>query len=180
MNGQNPLDMLRDIHLPGEVSPWPPAPGWWILAILCIVFILWVVRFIWKRHQQKRLLRLSVYTMSELEHAYRHHQDPALLVKQYSSLLRQIALARFPRQKIASLTGKSWLAFLDDSAGVNIFNADNGKTNAGNLLTLGPYQKTVPSVDHLNELTQAIHQWVRAVNVPGQQNQHHEVSGGSQ
>jgi len=53
MNGQNPLDMLRDIHLPGEVSAWPPAPGWWILAILSIAFILWIVRFFLKNISKK-------------------------------------------------------------------------------------------------------------------------------
>ena len=180
MNGQNPLDMLRDIHLPGEVSAWPPAPGWWILAILSIALILWIIRFFVKKHQQQRLLRLSVYTMNELEHAYSQHQDPAVLVKQYSSLLRQIALARFPRHEIASLTGQSWLTFLDDSAGTRLFNADNGKTDAGNLLTSGPYQKSETPIEHLNELKQAIHQWVTAVNTPRQQKQATEPSGGSQ
>ncbi len=184
MNSQNPLDMLRDIHLPGEVSAWPPAPGWWILAILSIAFILWVVRFFWKKHQQKRLLHLSIYTMNELEHAYSQHKDPAILVKQYSSLLRQIALARFPRQEIASLTGHSWLTFLDLSAGTSLFNTDKGSTDAGDLLTLGPYQKSEASSEvnreHLNELKQAIHQWVKAVNSPGQQERNAKNSGASQ
>ncbi len=184
MNSQNPLDMLRDIHLPDEVSAWPPAPGWWILAILSIALILWIVRFFWKKHQQKKLLRLSIYTMNELELAYSQHKDPAVLVKQYSSLLRQIALARFPRQEIASLTGQSWLTFLDLSANTSLFNTEKGSTHAGNLLTLGPYQKPEAPSDvnreHLNELKQAIHQWIEAVNSPGQEEKNAKNIGVSQ
>jgi len=179
MNAQNPLDMLRDIHLPTEVSAWPPAPGWWILLILSITLILWIIRFFWKKHQFNRVLRLSVYSMKELELAFEKHQDPALLVKQYSSLIRQIALARFPRQEIASLTGHSWLTFLDHSAGTSLFITDKGKTNAGNLLTLGPYQKSEAPIEHLNELKQAINQWVKDVNSSGQQQQAQIVTGES-
>ena len=29
---------LRDIHLPESSLWWPPAPGWWILALLLIAF----------------------------------------------------------------------------------------------------------------------------------------------
>jgi len=36
MSEENPLVNLKDIHLPPPVSFWPPAPGWWILALLMI------------------------------------------------------------------------------------------------------------------------------------------------
>ena len=39
MNTPDPLSQLRDIHLPEPISPWPPAPGWWILLVLSILLI---------------------------------------------------------------------------------------------------------------------------------------------
>ena len=36
MSEENPLVNLKDIHLPPPVPFWPPAPGWWILALLLI------------------------------------------------------------------------------------------------------------------------------------------------
>jgi len=164
MNQQNPLDMLRDIHLPGEISAWPPAPGWWFLLIFSILLIIAVFWLLRKNYLQKKLFRLSQSAISELELAYDKHQDPYLLVKEYSSLIRRIALARFPRQQIASLTGKLWLEFLDESAGLSVFNSEAGK-----LLIHGPYQKSENSVKHLDELKQAIHLWIKAVNLKKQQ-----------
>ena len=37
----NPQLQLRDIHLPAEPSWWPPAPGWWLLAILLMARVWW-------------------------------------------------------------------------------------------------------------------------------------------
>ncbi|HAU18090.1 MAG TPA: DUF4381 domain-containing protein, partial [Marinobacter adhaerens] len=39
MNPQDPLSQLRDIHLPETGGLWPPAPGWWVLAILLIAVL---------------------------------------------------------------------------------------------------------------------------------------------
>ena len=35
---------LKDIHLPGAVLWWPPAPGWWVLAglVLVLMVIAWI------------------------------------------------------------------------------------------------------------------------------------------
>ncbi len=172
MNPQNPLDKLRNIHLPDDISLWPPAPGWWILLLLIICLLIWTIWVLWKKHQQKRLFRLSIASVNALELAFDKHQDSLLLVKQYSSLIRRIALARFPRQQIASLTGKSWLTFLDKSAGMNLFNSEAGK-----LLINGPYQKTDKSIQHIDELKLAIHHWIKAVNLQKQTQALTDVSG---
>ena len=41
----NPLDQLRDIHLPEPISWWPLAPGWWLLIIIALALMVWATRF---------------------------------------------------------------------------------------------------------------------------------------
>ena len=160
----NPLDNLRDIHLPEPVSAWPPAPGWWILAILVLALTVWIVLKIRENYNQKQLLRVSLSSAAQLELVYQKHKDPQRLVREYSSLLRRIALARFPRHKVASLTGSDWLKFLDESAKVNLFDSEAGK-----LLLFAPYQKPTDTIEQLDHLTATVHSWIRAVDTAGRQ-----------
>ena len=37
MPEENPLINLKDIHLPPAVAIWPPAPGWWIVAVVLLL-----------------------------------------------------------------------------------------------------------------------------------------------
>ena len=155
---------LRDIHLPGEVSAWPPAPGWWILAFVITILIIFVIRKVWQWHQQKHLLRISLSNLTQLTDEYERNNDPKELIKAYSSLLRRIALARFSRQNVAGLTGESWLKFLDDSAQTNIFNL-----KVGELLLNAPYQKQEVVARDIDELSVAVKLWVNRVNSPRKQ-----------
>ncbi|MFT5452533.1 MAG: hypothetical protein ACI9N9_002026 [Enterobacterales bacterium] len=158
MNSENPLEKLKDIHLPDAVSAWPPAPGWWILAFLMLALLGWSIWIVWKRHQQKHLLRVSIATLAKIEKDYEKHQDPQQLIKQYSSLLRRISLALFSRSEVASLTGQPWLDFLDEQASTRLF-----KSEAGYLLLNAPYQKPDKSIEHLEQLNQSITLWIQAV-----------------
>ena len=53
MNGQDPLAQLRDIHLPDTGGFWPPAPGWWLLALLSLTALALAVLW-WRRHLRRR------------------------------------------------------------------------------------------------------------------------------
>ena len=40
MNTPDPLAQLRDIHLPEPVSWWPPALGWWLVAMTVMTLLI--------------------------------------------------------------------------------------------------------------------------------------------
>jgi hypothetical protein len=158
MNSENPLANLKDIHLPDAVSAWPPAPGWWILAFLILSLLGWSIWIVWKKYQQKHLFRVSITTLEAIENDYKKHQDPQLLIRQYSLLLRRISLALFPRSEVASLTGQAWLEFLDERAQTSLF-----KSEAGKLLLNAPYQRPERAIKHLEQLNDSMKNWIQAV-----------------
>jgi len=126
------LAALRDIHVPPSPDWWPPAAGWWLLCLLIIALLAWQS---WQRWSRFMLQRQMVDLLDELalaDDGQAHHQRLIRL----SRLLRQVALRRFPRARVASLTGSDWLAFLDDSGGGGGF-----VHGPGRVLADGPYQR---------------------------------------
>jgi len=133
MNANQPaieqLD-LRDIHEPAAPSTWPPASGWWLLAVLVVATLITGVWGAWRHwHHARRRQRI----LSELDGLGRNVGGPAL-VAGVSALLKRAALSRFPQLDVAALTGSDWLAFLDRTGGGGAF--QNG---AGRVLADGPY-----------------------------------------
>ncbi|MBL4782619.1 MAG: DUF4381 domain-containing protein [Porticoccaceae bacterium] len=47
------LEQLRDIHLPQAVHWWPPAPGWWLVALLSLALITWLYRYLRTRYRRQ-------------------------------------------------------------------------------------------------------------------------------
>ena len=92
MSEENPLVNLKDIHLPPPVSFWPPAPGWWILAVLLIssLFIggVWFYRQYKKRKPKSEALRI----LKDLQIFYQNSQDELVSLRNLSNLLRRTAL----------------------------------------------------------------------------------------
>jgi hypothetical protein len=124
---------LRDIHEPALPSLWPPAPGWWLLAAVLLVLLMWLARLGWRAW---RRLRLRQRVLRELA-ALPATDDCALLVAGVSALLKRVALRRFDRERVAKLTGAGWLAFLDRTGGNGQF-----AEGPGRVLEQGPYAPT--------------------------------------
>ena len=124
---------LRDIHIPDAISWWPPAIGWWILAVLIPLCVYFIYK-LYKRVTRKTALKAAKKHFKAL-------RDNEQLTKQeklvaLSSLMRRIAVSLYPRTEVASLTGDDWLNFLDKSIANRGFNSDTGW-----LLTEGLYSQ---------------------------------------
>jgi Ca-activated chloride channel family protein len=75
-------------------------------------------------------------------------------------LVRRTALAAFPRQQIAPLSGAAWLAFLDQSSVGTEFSR-----GAGRWLVSAPYAKTEPNDSQRPELIELTRRWIRGHHV---------------
>lgn len=126
-----PQDLpLRDIHAPPVPELWPPAPGWWVLVAVVLVALGFAL---WRLYRRFGAVRRRRRILGELQNL-KGRSKGADLVAEVSALLKRVALARYPRTDVASLTGQGWLDFLDRSGGAGRFAEGPGK-----VLAEGPY-----------------------------------------
>jgi len=107
----DPLADLKDIHPPEPMSLlwFPPAPGWWLLALLLLALITATVcwyLFYWKK---RACLRAAVTELETLAAASLPSPD---LLEAVSALVRRTALAARPTDNLASLQGAAWKEYL--------------------------------------------------------------------
>jgi len=152
MTAAQPGPELRDIHLPPAPDWWPPAPGLWILALLCAICIV-LALYTLRRTALRRRLRRAV--LAELDRAIEGAgSDRTALAAELSLFLRRMALRDDPAA--AALRGEAWLQWLDERAGDTTFSCGIGRT-----LLDAPYRGSA-SFDAA-ALTALVRRWTRAV-----------------
>lgn len=104
------LANLRDIHLPDPVSIWPLAPIWWVLIGSVLLGALTVHLLV--RARRRNLKRAAIRELAGIEAGFRSSGDVAGLALGLATLLRRVAITRFPRRDVASLHGAEWTEFL--------------------------------------------------------------------
>jgi hypothetical protein len=125
----NWLTQLAPEHAPTPPGWWPPAPGWWAVALLCVLLTVGVV---WWVRNPRRLLRRSA--LRQLRVIVSSDADGAAVARAIENLLRRYALSVFGHDRVAKLTGDSWLQFvaahggdtLTGSAGRSLLNTAFG------------------------------------------------------
>jgi len=148
---------LRDIHLPDAISWWPPAMGWWILAVL-IPLCGYLIFRLYKRLTRKTALKFAKKQLKSLTLDEQLTKQEKLIA--LSSLMRRTAVSLYPRSEVASLTGEAWLNFLDQSIPIKSFNSDIGW-----LLTNALYSPA-DSSHYLAPLFNLCETWLNAQKEP--------------
>ena len=154
MNDSGSLQNLNDIVMPAAVPWWPPAPGWYGLAaiLLTILAVAWVY---WLRARRRnRYRRLALRELAGIR------QDTSgRALQTLPQLLKRTALAAWPRDRVAALSGAEWHRFLDQSAGMNRF-----QSGAGEVLDRLAYLSRAaeaPSAGESARLLDAAERWLR-------------------
>ncbi len=117
----NPLDQLQPLIAPPAIHWWPPAPGWWLLAIITplLAWGLWrLLRKLPKKRKQGRdelpLDPLRQAALAELAALSKPYDQPAgPWLQQLNALLKRLCRSHYPQSNCHTLNGRAWLAFLD-------------------------------------------------------------------
>lgn len=123
-----PLDRLHPLIEPAPVPFWPPAPGWWLLAVALLLTLAAALR--WYRRPAPAVdepaqppplndpgidpVRLEA--LAELALMPRPYDGaPAgAWLAQLNALLKRICRNHYPNANSHTLNGRTWLAFLDN------------------------------------------------------------------
>ena len=153
MNTPDPLAQLRNIHLPEPVSWWPPAPGWWLVALVTAALLVVGGRALLKYIRENRYRKVALAELRRLQEQRQRytHRD---LLERLAALLRRVAIQGCGRQQVASLAGERWLRFLDETGSTDQFSG-----GVGRLLAEGHYRLEVKMVPE--ELFQLVGKWIR-------------------
>lgn len=135
---QDPLAGLRDIHLPDAIDQLALTPGWLALAILAAIAAAYLTNRLLTRWQMNRYRKEGLKQLEALFHNYALDEDKQNYLTQFSSLLKRIALTRFPRESVAAKVEEDWVAFLDRTGATNEFSM-----GAGQVLIAGNYEPSV-------------------------------------
>ena len=126
---------LKDAHAPAPIG-FELAIGWWMMMILLTVLSLWLFLKLFKRYQARRY---RILALKEAKVLFKEHQaDTVRYVQEWAMLLKRVALTAYPNEKIAHLSGKDWLQFLDKKAKTNHFTRGEGK-----IFMDGPYRPEI-------------------------------------
>ncbi|MDQ7048819.1 MAG: DUF4381 family protein [Enterobacterales bacterium] len=156
----NPLDQLKDIHLPEPVTFFPSAPGWWLLGIIILSIISYLI---YRHYRYKKLIRLITPATQEIKQLTQ--ADPsASSLAQLSALLKRISLVYFPKAQVASLQAEPWFEFLNNQSqqhSKQLVTFDNGHKR---LLTQAAYERDPKiNLDEWKNLLHLSQQWIENV-----------------
>lgn len=131
---------LRDIHAAPAPPWWPPAWGWWVLAVLLVVAAVWgalrLSRFLARRRYRRKLL-------AEVDHIFAQwqaDQNDQRAVAAISALLRRLLIHAGGRRELAGAVGAEWVEVLQSVAG-----DDPAQRSAAAALASAPYQQNPDS-----------------------------------
>ena len=149
---------LKDIHLPEAISWWPLAIGWWVLIITLPFIVFALYRIFQKLNQTKALknaLKIARKNLDQIE--TNANLTSMQKLREVSALVRRVAISVAPREEVAGLTGKAWLAFLDNGLVDAPFSEGIGR-----LLVDAPYRKNPPTDPEIMELISLCRNWLKS------------------
>jgi hypothetical protein len=111
------LEKLTDIVAPPPVSFVPQTWGWAALGAIVLALAVWGL-VSWRRHREANRYRVeALLELARIERRITDGPDPAKSLAAIPPLLKRVALAAWPRSRVASLAQTHWVDFLGATEG---------------------------------------------------------------
>jgi hypothetical protein len=154
---------LKDIHLPDGVSWWPPAPGWWVLGVVLIVFLflmLLLLPKLWRWLRYKTVRSLSLKEFYLIQQAYQRQADQKITLQALTSLLRRTAMSKSGRIGHAGIVGDDWISQLNQISNKGCFTQAQAE-----LLKHGGYQPAIQGGNEadIDSLLKSCETWIKSL-----------------
>lgn len=121
------LQQLRDIHLPADPAWWPPAPGWWLLALLAVAVAIWAGRLLLAAHRRRQPLKLARRYYEDVYASFgRGEIDGPTYLQETNELLKRLYVHGIGDDRARSANDGDWLAYLDERSGGSAFSQGPG------------------------------------------------------
>ena len=118
----NPLQQLRDIHLPADPSWWPPAIGWWLLLLGVVALLVWACRQALRAHRRRAPMRAALALLESLQAEHRAGRISAeQYLNQGNAVLKRLLVRALGRTEYADLSGQAWLEALNKLTETSVF-----------------------------------------------------------
>lgn len=141
------LDLLEPAPEPPPVSMMPQTAGWLWLGLALLIGLFFLIRAALRHRKANAYRRAGLAALAGVG------DDPARI----AAVLRRTALAGFPREEVAGLTGNRWLAFLDGTMPGGGF-----VDGPGRVLTEAPYR----DASAMPALADLARRWIRRHRAP--------------
>ena len=144
-----PLDKLHDFYQPPPPAWTPQTIGSYVVFGIFGIAVMWLTIHYFRRWLRNRYRREAL-------------RELALLPpEQFSTLLKRTALAVWPRERVASLSGQAWLGFLDETGG-----SDGFVQSPGNRIEEIALRQMTLARDDEQALRAITAEWIRRHRVP--------------
>jgi uncharacterized protein DUF4381 len=153
------LENLFDIVAPPPVPWWPPAPGWLVVGGVLLVLAFWGAWRAWRRWLAAAYRRAALAEWRQLRTQAADPGRREAALRHLPELVKRTALAAFPREAVASLSGETWLRFLDRTGHTDAFTHGRGQLLPE--LAYNPRLAAQLDAAAVEDLFRIVRRWIR-------------------
>jgi hypothetical protein len=122
------LQQLRDIHLPATPGWWPPAVGWWLLAVAVLVACGYLFHRLYRSYQHRRPIKRARRLYDVLHTRLQAGEIPVeTYLHESNELLKRLLIHGLGVRAARPASAGVWLSLLDEYHGSTQFSRGPGQ-----------------------------------------------------